>query len=218
MKSLYFAATAAAFISTSFAATLTVGNGVGTGGQETANGVVDSAGNLLIDSTGSAAFGVFNGSDFTSVGAILSAFTEFGSSETTFSAPGSPAFIETRGAFEASGSSTDNATFQNQPIVAIFGNATTLAASTELAVVQLTATFGDVSDPTAFLPDVRVSLANTNSFLLGNQGPSRQVLGGAFGSGTSQPTFQTTAPVPEPTTSLLLGGSLLALGFRRRRA
>lgn len=210
MKKLLTFAISCTCASTLSAATYTISNNQGFD----SNQILDSSETLLLETTGSVAFGTFS-SDLAVTGATSAAtlldadWTEFGSSETLFD-PSS--VINGDGFFESQGTSFDTA-FNNTSIYLVAGNATSLNSATEFFVYKFGTNFTNVEN--VFNATLTLGL-DSGSILQGNVGPS--IIGGGF-DGTPEPTFQTASfsAVPEPSSTALLGLGSVALLLRRRR-
>lgn len=217
---------AAALIANSLAATYTFNNGSGS----TATGITDKDGNAFRGGTTAgtvftgAAGGVSAGPGIVSVGifstdtlqsvtdsaTLISLFTNFGGTGNSFSAAGATGnrSLYTIGAPNVV--ITGNATFADKFIYLFAGNGTTLANSTQFAVLKSASKFlaSDDGIPTG----VTVTFTDLNSSILfGTTSPNVLT---ASTDGSTNPGFAMKA-VPEPSAALL--GAIGALGLLRRR-
>ncbi len=217
MKSMIKVAVLTAMTGSISAATYTAGNN--TLGFD-ANGVTDNAGNLLSGIGGSAAIGFFSSdaavTSATSAADLLDGdWNAFGSSEANFVTPSIPTNFN--GLFEAQGSEVANlANFTGENIYVVLGKGASLATSTEFIVYKFNTLFGDAADEPInvglTLDADTISLPN---LLVGSIGSAQTV---SSLDSVAQVTFRMEAlPVPEPSSTALLGLGCLGLIIRRRR-
>lgn len=201
---------------------------VTTGTTATSNGIGDSTGlqfqNNSVPATftsagpGTVAFGYFSISDAaitaaTSASTLVDNFNNWNTSGTsTFNSPGPS---QQRGVFSITAAARDltvggGTSFDLKNMYVFVGNGTSYANSTEFLVLKLSHTFNSSeSGPTAFSKSVNLSTA---TLLFGTADNDVRTTG-TDSSVTAG--WNTAAPVPETSTSLL--GAIGALALLRRR-
>lgn len=215
--------TASAIVASSALGTIVNPANVVTGNLATDLPVADNTGALIANGSGSIAVGNYApGAAFataTNVADFLTGFRQFGSVVTFNNAVGSPAgfFNGSMVSFQEDSANTTDLTDTNLPIFVVIGNESTLMDSTQFAVWESSA---------VFMPDAA-----------GQEGQSSAVVGIGSGdlrfgtlvtdvvaqAGGNSLTFEngiqlaTLVPVPEPSSSLLIGLAGLMLAGRRRR-
>ena len=217
MKNTIQAVVLTAMITSVTAATYTAGNN--SLGFD-ANGVTDNAGNLISGTGGTAAIGFFSTdaavTSATSAANLLDGdWNAFGSSEANFTTPTSPTNFE--GLFETQGTETSNlGTFTGKNIYLVLGKGASLATSTEFLVYKFAALFGSSGDePINVSLTLDADTISAPNLLVGSIGGDQKV--SPFDP-IAQATFRMQAlPVPEPSSTVLLGLGGVALFLRRRR-
>ncbi len=194
------------------------------GSPASSNAITNSSGVAFSNGTaGVASVGYFNVDDSTLSSATSSTVftTNFVAWNTATSpnADGSVNFVNSATPVFARGYFTLNAAsrtvagsaFANKNMYILVGNGLTFGASTEFLVLKSTAQFLASDDPT--LPNVTVRFTTTNtSVVFGNTGGDVKTTNADSSVNAS---WQTAAPVPETSTSLL--GAIGALALLRRR-
>ena len=201
---------------------------VTTGTTATSNGIANSAGlqfqNASVPATftsagpGTVAIGYFSITDSaitaaTSASTLIDSFNNWNTSGTsTFNSPGPS---QQRGVFSITAAARDltvgtGTSFNLKNMYVFVGNGTSYANSTEFLVLKLSHTFNSAeSGPTAF--SKTVSLATATLLFGSNDNDVRTT--SADSSVTAG--WNTAAPIPETSTSLL--GAIGALALLRRR-
>ncbi|NWK57349.1 PEP-CTERM sorting domain-containing protein [Verrucomicrobiaceae bacterium N1E253] len=182
----------------------------------TTSAIVDNAGNVIADGSGFVAIGSFGSMSIADIQALTdgtamaSAFDELSSG--TMGAAGFDGVWSA--SFEDAG---DTSSLAGQPIYTVIGNGSDLSLSDQFFVYY----HGDVNGTGLFLEDpgnntdavVAEGAASTGSVVIGEHGNFNY----DFGAGNNAAYNLVTIPVPEPTSTALLGLGAFAFVLRRRR-